>query len=376
MKISSNFDSGNIVVKSAKKFDDIRLEIKVDNGSHFYQWFHFRLTGARGKDCTMKILNAGGAAYPGGFDDYGVCVSYDREYWFRVPVDFDKKVMTIKHTPEYDSVYYAYFAPYSMERVLDLNAALGQSPKVETRIMGETLDGQDLDLLVIGNEGAKPRLKFWVTARQHPGETMASWWIEGFLSRLVDDDDAVSRKLLDEVRFYVVPNINPDGSRRGHLRTNAVGMNLNREWDKSTMKKSPEVFLTLKNMAAHGMDFHLDIHGDEALPYNFLIGIEGIPKLTKRQTELYKAFVDTMCDLTPDFQKVKGYPKDKPGKADLSIASNYIANHFGIFSTTLEMPFKDNADLPDPDQGWSPERCMLLGASFVDGLWALTKKYK
>ena len=94
-----------------------------------------------------------------------------------------------------------------------------------------------------------------------------------------------------------------------------------------------------------------------------------------RQTQLYGHLVDTMCALSPDFQKVHGYPKDKPGKADLSIASNYIANEFGIFSTTLEMPFKDNDDLPDPDQGWSPERCMLLGASFVDGLWALTKKY-
>ena len=27
---------------------------------------------------------------------------------------------------------------------------------------------------------------------------------------------------------------------------------------------------------------------------------------------------------------------------------------------TLEMPFKDNADLPDPAQGWSPERSIQL----------------
>jgi murein tripeptide amidase MpaA len=29
-------------------------------------------------------------------------------------------------------------------------------------------------------------------------------------------------------------------------------------------------------------------------------------------------------------------------------------------SMTLEMPFKDNHELPDSEQGWSPERCMLL----------------
>jgi hypothetical protein len=27
---------------------------------------------------------------------------------------------------------------------------------------------------------------------------------------------------------------------------------------------------------------------------------------------------------------------------------------------TLEMPYKDNRDLPDPDQAWSPERCKRL----------------
>ena len=39
--------------------------------------------------------------------------------------------------------------------------------------------------------------------------------------------------------IYLVPNMNPDGSRRGHLRTNAVGANLNREWDKADAREQP-----------------------------------------------------------------------------------------------------------------------------------------
>ena len=35
--------------------------------------------------------------------------------------------------------------------------------------------------------------------------------------------------------------MNPDGSYRGHLRTNACGANLNREWKTPTLEKSPEV---------------------------------------------------------------------------------------------------------------------------------------
>jgi hypothetical protein len=35
---------------------------------------------------------------------------------------------------------------------------------------------------------------------------------------------------------------------------------------------------------------------------------------------------------------------------------------------TLEMPFKDNSDLPDQVRGWSLERSRLLGRSCLDAL--------
>ncbi|MFT5164057.1 MAG: hypothetical protein ACI9FJ_002655, partial [Alteromonadaceae bacterium] len=43
MKITANFDSGNISVVKLDKPDDIQLTINKDNLSDFYQWFHFRL---------------------------------------------------------------------------------------------------------------------------------------------------------------------------------------------------------------------------------------------------------------------------------------------------------------------------------------------
>ena len=92
--------------------------------------------------------------------------------------------------------------------------------KARVRTLGQTIDGRDFDQLVIGRE-EQGKKRIWIHARQHPGETMASWWMEGFLERLLDEDDAVSRALLDKAVFYVVPNMNPDGSYRGHLRTNA-----------------------------------------------------------------------------------------------------------------------------------------------------------
>ena len=62
MEISQNFDGGNISVIECSDPAEIQLEIKKDNNSDFYQWFYFRLSGAKNQQCVLKILNAISAA--------------------------------------------------------------------------------------------------------------------------------------------------------------------------------------------------------------------------------------------------------------------------------------------------------------------------
>ena len=138
-------------------------------------------------------------------------------------------------------------------------------------------------------------------ARQHPGETMAEWFVEGFLERLLDADDPVARTLLQRCVFYVLPNMNPDGSARGNLRTNAVGANLNREWLEPTMARSPEVLLVRGAMERSGVDLFLDAHGDEGLAYNFVAGSEGIAGFSPRLLGLQDAFKAAWIGSCPDF---------------------------------------------------------------------------
>lgn len=367
MHISSAFDGGNITVLNAKDINDIQLEIRKDKQSDFYQWFYFRVSNAKGKACRYRITNAGGAAYVEGWQDYKLCASYDRELWFRIDTDFDGQNLIFSHEAEADSIYFAYFAPYAMERHADLVASINGFPHISTHVLGHTLDGQDLDLLKFGEDGSGKK-KCWLIARQHPGETMAEWWMEGAIERLSDRTDPVIRKLLKKAVIYVVPNMNPDGSRRGHLRTNAVGSNLNREWATPTMEKSPEVLYVRNKMDETGVDFCLDVHGDEALPYNFIAGFEGIPSITDGMLRLLSTYKTTLEKLSPDFQTKIGYPVARPGKANLTMATNQIAERFKCLSMTLEMPFKDNANLPDELEGWSPTRAQHLARSCIETL--------
>lgn len=367
ISINAAFDSGNIEVLSISGAS-ARLAIRKDRESDFFQWFHFRVAGAAGRDLELKITGLNASAYPGGWPGYRAAVSEDRDYWGRADSSFDAAedggTLTIRYRPAGDLAWFAYFAPYSMERHHDLIAQIAGCEGVDYRCLGQSLDGQPIDCLSLG-EGDR---QVWLYARQHPGESMAEWWMEGALECLTDPADPVGRALRARCRLHVVPNANPDGSCRGHLRTNAAGVNLNREWDNPTPERSPEVLAIRNAMDETGVHFAMDVHGDEAIAAVFLAGFEGIPSLTPEQSAGYARYSAILDRRTPDFQTRLGYPVAPAGKGNLAMSTNQVTERFGGVAMTLEMPFKDNDDLPCPAQGWSAERSKLLARDCLAAL--------
>jgi len=370
INISSNFDAGNIAVVNSDSHENIQLKIRKDTHSDFLQWFYFRLQGAKGLPCKLNILNAGESAYPEGWENYQTRASYDGETWFLIPTNYTNGVLTMDMTPEYDSVFFAYFAPFSYEQHLKLIHHAQKSSLCTLESIGQSLQGRSIDFLRIG-DGNKNKKKLWVIARQHPGESMAEWFMSGLINRLLNEEDSVATSMLKKATFYLVPNMNVDGSISGNLRVNAKGVNLNREWAKPNKENSPEVFYVKQKMKETGMDFNLDVHGDEALPYVFISGIEGIPSFNEKLSALTDNFMNTWKMINPDIQDEYGYPKNKPGKANLMICSKNLGEEFKCLSQTLEMPFKQNDNIPNAVTGWSAERSIKLGESLVNALFGI-----
>lgn len=359
LSITAAFDSGNIVVHDVAG-TTATLSIRKDRESDFFQWFHFRASAPAGSDVVLRITGLASSAYPDGWPDYSARMSEDRETWLCADTTYDAAedggTLTIRATLTTGIAWFAYFAPYSMERHHDLVAGALASDGVRHRTLGHSLEGQPIDCLEMG-EGGK---QVWLYARQHPGESMAEWWMEGALAMLTDPADPHARLLRQKCCIHVVPNMNPDGSVRGHLRTNFAGVNLNREWHEPTPERAPEVLCVRNAMDETGVDFAMDVHGDEAIPAVFLAGFQGIPNWTDALGAKFTRYGQALARRTPDFQTELGYGVAPAGKANLSMSTNQLANRFGCVAMTLEMPFKDNRDLPDPAQGWSPERSIAL----------------
>ncbi|RMT59141.1 Peptidase M14, carboxypeptidase A [Pseudomonas syringae pv. theae] len=376
LTISSDFDSGNIQVLDSSDPARIRLAIRPDTQSAHFQWFHFKVDGLNvGQTYGLSLSNASESTFNSAWSGYNAVASYDHKHWFRVPSNFDGKALNFSLAAEQAQVWFAYFEPYSRERHEGLIEQAQTNAGMQVLATGKSIEGRDIQLLRKG-DGSEGKRKIWFIAQQHPGEHMAEWFMEGVIERLQQKDDTVLQQLLASADLYLVPNMNPDGAFHGHLRTNAAGKDLNRAWQDSTEAQSPEVQFVRQQMEHYGVDMFLDVHGDEEIPQVFTAACEGNPGYTAHQRQLEERFRSRLSEVTVDFQTVYGYPRSAPGQANMNLAANAIGERYKCLALTLEMPFKDHDNAPDPLTGWSGKRSAQLGKDVLSVLAEMVEELR
>jgi murein tripeptide amidase MpaA len=69
----------------------------------------------------------------------------------------------------------------------------------------------------------KEKRTIFLSSRVHPGETPASFVLEGILKMLCEEGNEQAKILLDKFVFKIVPMLNPDGVYRGYYRLDTLG---------------------------------------------------------------------------------------------------------------------------------------------------------
>jgi murein tripeptide amidase MpaA len=371
MQIDSDFEGGCIEVVGKLGRTKIRLRIPADpEDARFRQWFAFALRGPSREERRVEIVNAGDCTWARGWGRYRVCASRNGAAWTRVPTSYDGGTLSFTHAATAKSgtqrTVYAYFPLYPASRIDNLVRRAVAAGACH-RIVAKTPRGKPVPLLGFGQTSA-PAPSFWIIAQQHPGEPMAGWFMEGLIERLLAGDDE-TRALLKRISLWLLPRMNPDGCALANHRTNAAGLDLNRQWAEPD-PRAPEVAGVRAAMKERGVDFFLDVHGDETIPYVFVQGTQGLSRQSDRVIALEACFCEAMLKASAEFQTEHGYPRDLPGEANLKIAANWAADTFDCLALTIEMPFGDNANKPDDAAGWSIERSARLGADTLSALLA------
>ncbi|WPP01500.1 M14-type cytosolic carboxypeptidase [Pseudomonas sp. HR96] len=368
LNISADFDSGNIQVIDASDPRHVRLAIRPDTHSDHFQWFHFKVANlSLGERHDFVLENAGQSSYNDAWHGYHAVASYDQKVWFRVPSQYDGSALRFGLEPTQQQIWFAYFEPYSRERHDWLVEQALNLAGMQLIAVRKSAEGREIPLLRKG-DGAPGKRKIWLIAQQHPGEHMAEWFIEGIIERLQQTDDKELNALLAVADIYLIPHMNPDGAFHGHLRTNAMGKDLNRAWQDSSAEYTPEVFFAQQQMDKYGVDLFIDAHGDEAIPHVFTAACEGNPGYTPRIADLELTFRQVLQAQTPDFQTLHGYTLDEPGQANMTLACNSVGARFDCLAMTLEMPFKDHDDAPNEVTGWSGKRSAQLGKDVLSAI--------
>ena len=195
--------------------------------------WHFRVEAPEGSELTI-VLNNLLNIYNGrkGSPAKDTTISYvspDGKSWRAGEtelLDGDRLRLTLQM--EADAMYVARLEPYRLSDLEELLDAIRDSPKVEIKKIGETIEGRPLEIIRVGSHDAPHRVL--IRARAHPWEPGGNWVVQGMIRRLLKDDEK-ARAYLDRYSVYIMPMANKDGVVRGWTRFNTAGKDLNRNWD-------------------------------------------------------------------------------------------------------------------------------------------------
>jgi murein tripeptide amidase MpaA len=186
-----------------------------------------------------------------------------RKYYYTLSFVYDFK--------SEDKVYFAHSYPYTYSRLNELIFGLCSNPiksKICRReIIGSTLMNLNIECLTFSQEYSiirDNRKVILIMARQHPGETVGSWVVEGFIDQIVKktkETDYLKKNYL----IKVIPMINPDGVAIGNYRSNLSGSDLNRNWNTEKKSLYPEIVAIRNYIAELSKDrkikIIIDVHG-------------------------------------------------------------------------------------------------------------------
>ena len=329
----ANFESGNLRSSKRVYFGDYRddnpqyqeydLEMNDDIQSNIgatTQWFFFSVASSCSfptKPVTVKF-NIVNFTKPDSLYNYGMKpLCYNTvDGWKRIGKGItyfanqlklytekkNKQFYTLSFTFElcHNSIvnYFAACFPYTyfdlQKYLYNLQMDSCRQCFVKRDLLCESLAGNRCDLLTITEPflarsnlvPIKERKFVVLTARVHPGESNASWMMQGIIDYLTSNVKE-AYDLRSKYVFKIVPMLNPDGVINGNYRNSLSGMDLNRCWDHPDPIDHPTIYKTKEMVKSLQLRQEVlllcDFHGHSRKEGTFVFGC--VPDVDKDKKE-------------------------------------------------------------------------------------------
>ncbi|MDE7070310.1 MAG: hypothetical protein K2O63_07385 [Alistipes sp.] len=306
------------------------------------RWFHFRLQGVKDKLLLLRIPNT----------------ELERPFCSHDGIDYRRmdsgallRPQTLLTAAGHDTLYFAYFLPYTHERHEAKAEQWSRSPFVGRREIGRSGKGMPLTMLVVTDPEVPDdgKRRIWLHSRVHTSEAPAAWHLEAMIEELLADRP-FSRQLLRNAIFYIVPETNPDGVIGGYSRTTAEGINLETDWNRPDSLTSPEVAALKRTIARladeEPMDVVLNLHSQRAPFVTYWIHT---PESSSQQMYRRKMLLSALTiDCTPYYRPID----QRFSRLDPQYAEGWLWERYG--ERTLAVTFETTYSYynADPQGEW------------------------
>ncbi|XP_075983971.1 cytosolic carboxypeptidase 1-like [Anticarsia gemmatalis] len=278
LSFESRFESGNLrkVIQVGPREYELILMPDV-NSTKRHQWFYFEVRNMQqGRPYIFNIVNCEKSDSQFNFGMKPVMYSvkeavngrpgwvragseicyYRNSYHYANQKNHNKCYLTVTFNIEFphtnDVVYLAYHFPFTysmmMTRIWQWSLQMPTGSYLRAEPLCYSLNNNEVPLLTVSAEDtpANPivdREIVFLTARVHPGESNASWVMDGTLACLLGSSAAASA-LRHKYVFKIVPMLNVEGVINGCHRCGLTNEDLNRRWCKPSPVLHPSIYHT------------------------------------------------------------------------------------------------------------------------------------
>lgn len=302
------------------------------------QWFYFQVLGLPEIEMlSVSISNADQSLYPKGWPEYSPVFSVNGQVWKKSsPIHIDtsgRANFRISEPPP--EFFLAWYEPYPLARMRSFLGELSRRPNFEVRYPLE-----DFAFVSIGTPRDGTIL---IIARQHPGETMGSFLVEGLLEALSNSEPSAA---FDRIQFLIFPMMNPRGVEMGKHRFSCEGIDFNRSW--ADINCPPEVRYVKDALGlSEKTCAFIDIHGDE-VRRNAPNYLEPEPSSDAESSLAQKRLVRNITKTTVDLEVLGDSQsvfrtigskvlKHRAPKGIVGTATHFAKTSYGIPSITYEV---------------------------------------
>lgn len=313
MKIIANYDGSSIdILNNNQEANSIELSLKKENGK-YSQYYNFIVENNESKEGSIFIHNIKLSKY---YDKDSIYLPYFKtnQKWERIKKEqfnVSGDMLQIRIAPMQKGEI-SLVPRYTQE---DLNKFI-QTIKQHSFIKIK----EDIVTKIEIGEQTNPSI--FIIGRQHPGETLSSFFIEGMINSIIEN------KLYEKYHFILYPIVNTIGVKTGcHRYVN--GVDFNRSWSNKNPPK--EIKYLKEELSAYNIKYFIDVHNDEITPIDYI----------RANGNFYKnqiADLKILKSMSPVYRLIRGIIKQgKIVDVHSKTAREYVRKKYKCTSILIEL---------------------------------------